>query len=77
MKKKVVLIVVLVLLLGVMVVPAMAAGPGDCPYGETHKALATSGATGNRGGEAGHIPGNHYGAAGFCGVGNPGGNSGG
>ncbi len=75
MKRALIIILVLALAL-IMLVPALAAAdPGGkgstCTYGEIHKGLATSGATGNRmNSGTGHIPGRmHRGAAGFCGLG--------
>ena len=66
--RKIILIAVVVLLLTLTIsTVASAAGASDCGagYGMLHKALATSGATGQS-----HIPGIiHRGAAGICGVG--------
>lgn len=71
MKTKVLFVVLALVFVLALAVPAFAAGPDGCDYGETHKSLATSGTT--RG--DGHIPGNHRGAAGFC-LGFPGGSGG-
>ncbi|MDX1613716.1 MAG: hypothetical protein R3300_05350 [Candidatus Promineifilaceae bacterium] len=71
--KKLLIVSLIVVLLAAFAVPAFAAGPGDCDYGGVHSSFGKDGVTGNRGGVEGHIPGSHYGAAGFCGVGNPGG----
>jgi len=62
--RKLILIVVVVLLLTLTISSvASAAGASECGawYGQLHKGLAMSGATGRT-----HIPGMHHGAAGLC-----------
>ena len=62
MKTKVLFVVLALVLVLALAVPAFAAGPDDCAYGELHKSLAQDGKTGKV-----HIPGQaHRGAAGLC-----------
>ncbi|MGD2078095.1 MAG: hypothetical protein PVH18_06910 [Chloroflexota bacterium] len=77
MMKKVLFVGLVLLIVAMMAMPAFADGPGASDYGkgygELHKELATSGATGQGPERGGHVPGQaHGGMTGIAGVGNGG-----